>query len=92
MNYSRAGYAPIPADDDNSEHASPVYPPDYNDQRRGRLGQSYQDAVAALEADPRFNQEEPKTWQRVLLLIVMMLLFYLAFKMKAGSFLGMEES
>ncbi|CEL52873.1 hypothetical protein RSOLAG1IB_05941 [Rhizoctonia solani AG-1 IB] len=90
MNYSRAGYAPLPADD--SEPVSPVYPPDYNDQRQGRLGQSYQDAVAALEADPRFHQDEPKMWQRVMLLIVMAGLFYLAFKMKAGSFLGMEES
>ncbi|KAG8728524.1 hypothetical protein FRC11_010884, partial [Ceratobasidium sp. 423] len=90
MNSSHAGYVPLPAYD--SEPASPVYPPDYDDQRRGRLGQSYQDAVAALEADPRFRQDPPKAWQRVLLLIVMAVLFYLAFTMKAGSFLGMEES
>ncbi|KDN34106.1 hypothetical protein RSAG8_12808, partial [Rhizoctonia solani AG-8 WAC10335] len=89
MNSSHAGYVPLPAYD--SEPASPVYPPDYNDQRSGRLGQSYRDAVEALEADPRFSRDEPKVWQRGLLLVAMAVLFYLAYTMKAGSFLGMEE-
>ncbi|EUC53498.1 transmembrane protein, putative, partial [Rhizoctonia solani AG-3 Rhs1AP] len=89
MNSSHAGYAPLPAYD--TEPASPVYPPEYEDQR-GRLGESYREAVAALEADPRFHRDEPKAWQRVMLLVVMAMLFYLAYRMKAGSFLGMEES
>ncbi|CAE6357265.1 unnamed protein product [Rhizoctonia solani] len=86
MNSSHAGYVPLPAYD--SEPSSPVYPPDYDDQRRGRLGQSYRDAVAALEADPRFHRDEPKAWQRVLLLVVMGVLFYLAYTMKADTPFG----
>ncbi|KAB5591550.1 hypothetical protein CTheo_5016 [Ceratobasidium theobromae] len=87
---SHAGYIPLPAY--SSEPSTPLDPPEYDDQRRGRLGQSYQSALLALEADPRFRQDEPKTWHRVLLLIAVVLLFGLAFHMKSGSFLGMEES
>ncbi|KAG8791574.1 hypothetical protein FRC12_008746 [Ceratobasidium sp. 428] len=92
---SNSGYIPLPAY--SSEPTSPIsYPnsplPEYDDQRSGRLGYSYRTAQEALNSDPRFQTEEPQTWQRVVLLLIVAGLFYLAFTMKSGSFLGMEES
>ncbi|QRV95287.1 activating signal cointegrator 1 complex subunit 3 [Ceratobasidium sp. AG-Ba] len=95
MSKSDAGYIPLPAY--SSRPASPAsYPnsplPGYHDQRHGRLGESYRAAVEALNADPRFSTEEPQTWQRVVLLLIMAALFYAAFHLKSASFLGMEDS
>ncbi|KAG8733844.1 hypothetical protein FRC10_012114 [Ceratobasidium sp. 414] len=91
MSDSHAGYIALPAY--SSEPTSPVsYPnsplPEYDDQRSGRLGSAQQ----ALDADPRFQTEAPQTWQRVVLLVVVAGLFWLAFHMRSASFLGMEES
>ncbi|QRV80890.1 transmembrane protein [Ceratobasidium sp. AG-Ba] len=95
MSKSDAGYIPLPAY--SSRPASPAsYPnsplPGYHDQHHGRLGESYRAAVEALNADPRFSTEEPQTWQRVVLLLIMAALFYAAFHLKSASFLGMEDS
>jgi hypothetical protein len=91
---SNSGYIPLPAY--SSEPSSPVYPnaplPEYHDQRSGSQGNSYRAAVQSLDADPRFARDEPQTWQRVGLLIAVVGLFWLAFHMKAGSFMGMEDA
>lgn len=91
---SNAGYIPLPAY--SSTPPSPINPasplPEYDDQRSGRLGRSYQNAVNALEADPRFRREEPSKMARVVLLLVVAMLFWLAFHMKSMSFIGMEDS
>ncbi|KAF8594621.1 hypothetical protein BDV93DRAFT_529210 [Ceratobasidium sp. AG-I] len=91
---SHAGYIPLPAY--SSTPPSPINPasplPDYDDQRSGRLGNSYQSARMALDQDPRFQTEEPSRWARVVLLFAVAALFWLAFHMKSASFIGMEDS
>ncbi|KAH7320519.1 hypothetical protein B0J17DRAFT_293345 [Rhizoctonia solani] len=81
-NSSAAGYVPLPAE--VSQPTVPVHP------EWGRLGQSYRDAVTALEADPRYHDEPPKWWQRALLLIWTAVIFYLSFKMRLASFVSFE--